>query len=112
MRYCDLAENPSYGKMGGPAYDEWQNPINCTWGFHRPPLLPEGGGGGGGFFGGGGGTTAEAGACVREPAEILARRWREVTHPFDNPRFGGAMQAKRRQAWSTRDRPAYLHHNM
>ena len=34
---------------------------------------------------------------------------REVERHWDNPSYGG-FQAKRRQAWSTRDRPAYLHH--
>ena len=88
VRYCDNAENPTYGR-GPAAYDEWNNPINCTWGFHRPPLLGER-------------------ACVRDIGEIRAARWREVKRKWDNPAFGG-FQAKRRQAWSTRDRPAYLH---
>ena len=104
MRYCDLEDNPSYGRMGGPAYDGWNNPINCTWGFHRPPKLPEGGGG---LFGGG---DSDARAhCKRDVAAIIDERWKEVERAWDNPRFGG-FQAKRRQAWSTRDRPAYLHH--
>lgn len=93
VRYCDDAENPTYGR-GPYAHDEWQNPINCTWGFHRPPKLPE-----------------ESGVqCQRDVAEILRERWREVERKWDNPLFGG-FQQKRRQAWSTRDRPAYLHHN-
>ena len=111
MRYCDLVENPSYGRGGAQAYDEWHNPINCTWGFHRPPLLPEGGGGGGGgLFGGARGTAGfpVAPACTADAAAIRAARWAEVQRPFDNPNYGG----KRRQAWATRDRPAYLHHNM
>ena len=100
MRYCDEVENPTYGR-GPAAYDEWQNPINCTWGFHRPPLLPEGAGGNGGRF-------PEAPKCARDVGAILRARWDEIPRTFDNPMFGG-FQAKRRQAWSTRDRPAYLH---
>ena len=92
MRYCDNAENPSYGR-GPAAYDEWHNPINCTWGFHRPPVLP---------------VHGADGACRRDVPAILSERWREVERKWDNPAYGG-FQAKRRQAWSTRDRPAYLH---
>ena len=91
VRYCDNAENPSYGR-GPAAYDEWHNPINCTWGFHRPPVLP---------------VHSGEGVCRRDVPDILRERWREVDRKWDNPSFGG-LQAKRRQAWSTRDRPAYL----
>ena len=42
VRYCDDVENPTYGQ-GPNGYDEWANPINCTWGFHRPPPLVVGG---------------------------------------------------------------------
>ena len=91
VRYCDEGENPSYGR-GPNAYDEWQNPINCTWGFHRPPPLPERDG---------------HGQCERSVGRILETRWREPARRWDNPFFAG-FQSKRRQAWSTRDRPAYL----
>ena len=97
VRYCDLVENPTYGR-GAQAYDEWTNPINCTWGFHRPPKLPED-------------DAARAETCKRSVEAILRERWKEQERHFDNPFFGG-FQAKRRQAWSTRDRPAYLHHNI
>ena len=90
VRYCDEFENPSYGR-GPNAYDEWQNPINCTWGFHRPPPLPEG---------------ENHGRCLADIPRLLEERWKEPVRRFDNPLFGG-FQSKRRQAWSTRDRPAY-----
>ena len=90
VRYCDEVENPTYGR-GPNAYDEWSNPINCTWGFHRPPPLPEGG----------------AATCERSVPGILEGRWREVSHTFDRPSMFGGFASKRRQAWSTRDRPAY-----
>ena len=97
VRYCDEVENPTYGR-GPMAYDEWNNPINCTWGFVRPPALPDASGG-------------EQGKCKTSVDAILADRWREIGRTWDNPLFGG-FQRKRRQAWSTRDRPAYLHKNM
>ena len=86
VRYCDAAENPTYDRAPN---DEWGNPINCTWGFHRPPQLgsPQ--------------TT-----CLTEIPEILKARWAEVDRQFDGPSFFNPA-AKRRQAWSTRDRPAY-----
>ena len=90
VRYCDEAENPTYGK-GPHAYDEWLNPINCTWGFHRPPKLPE----------------AEPPMCGTDARSILDARWAETTRSWSNP----GWHRKRREAWSTRDRPAYLHHN-
>jgi hypothetical protein len=94
VRYCDQAENPTYGR-GPAAYDEWNNPINCTWGFVRPPLLP-----------------AQRAECRTDIDEIIKDRWRSLAaeRKWDNPSWGG-LQSKRRQAWSTRDRPAYLHKN-
>jgi hypothetical protein len=68
-----------------------------TWGFHRPPKLPEG-------------WLSHTPSCKTDIGEILASRWEDVKRQWDNPSFGG-FQAKRQQAWSTRDRPAYLHHN-
>ena len=94
VRYCDNAENPTYG-MGPNAYDEWKNPINCTWGFHRPPKLPE--------------ADGEA-TCSRDPARLRAERLKMVERHWDNPSYGGFF-VRRKQAWSTRDRPAYLHKN-
>ena len=38
-RYC-----PSEDHRPAPGPWDWRNPFtayNCTWGFHRPPLLPE-----------------------------------------------------------------------
>ena len=91
VRYCDATENPTYG-IGPYAHDEWRNPINCTWGFHRPPKLPEHG----------------EPQCARELEAARAERLVEATRKWDNPSYRGLM-SRRRQAWSTPDRPAYLH---
>ena len=93
VRYCDEFENPTYG-IGPNAHDEWANPINCTWGFHRPPPLPE----------------AEPVQCLKDAAAMLASRLVEPKRSWDNvPRWSGPRHGRRRQAWSTNDRPAYLH---
>ena len=96
MRYCDKAVNPRYnGRQDDPV-----NPINCTWGFHRPPPLPE--------------SEPASGACLNDPEAILAARRAEPTRSWTSPgggrrsEFGGS---KGRQSWSTRDRPGYLYRN-
>ena len=48
--------------------------------------------------------------CLKDIGEILTDRWKEVERKWDNPAYQG-FQSRRRQAWSTRDRPAYLQHN-
>jgi len=93
VRYCDAYENPTYG-IGPNAHDEWRNPINCTWGFQRPPKLPE----------------TDSPQCSTDATEMLASRLVEAQRKWDNPAYRGFM-SRRRQAWSTPDRPAYLHKN-
>jgi len=94
IRFCDAADNRWYsGRQDDPAV-----PINCTWGFHRPPLLPEAGG----LLGVGGGALP---ACVRDPAAILAARLAEPDRSWSGSgSFGG------RNMWSTTDRAASLYH--
>ena len=83
-RYCDKKVNPRYNGR----QDDYNNPINCTWGFHRPPLM-------------GGGASAGA-ACSADPAETLRIRNQAPQRSWT----GG-----RREAWSTRDRAGYLYRN-
>jgi len=86
VRFCDAAVNPRYtGSQNDP-----RNPINCTWGFHRPPPLPEGP-----WFGNDPHTV-----CKKDPAQILADRLAEPKRDWT----GGG-----RERWSTRDRPGYLY---
>ena len=95
VRYCDREENPRYnGRQDDPV-----NPINCTWGFHRPPQLPE--------------SEPTGGTCtVKDPEAILAARRAEPKRSWSGggrrSEFGGS---KGRQSWSTRDRPGYLYRN-
>ena len=87
VRYCDEVENPTYGR-GPAAYDEWQNPINCTWGFHRPPALPE-----------------ASHTCATRREELVERRSREVLHQWENQgNWGMFSNYKGAQVWSTNDR--------
>ena len=90
VRFCDAKVNPTYNGR----QDDYRNPINCTWGFHRPPKLPE---------------APMHGQCKSNIDEILEARWKEVARQFSAPSLFGGVMRKRREAWSTNDRPAYLH---
>ena len=81
VRYCDADENRHYnGRQDDP-----RHPINCTWGFVRPPLM-------------GGGR------CQRDIAAAIADRRKE------QPReWSGGWGSSSRERWSTRDRPGYLY---
>mmetsp|Transcript_29126 Transcript_29126/g.79534 ORF Transcript_29126/g.79534 Transcript_29126/m.79534 type:complete len:257 (+) Transcript_29126:48-818(+) len=87
IRYCDAADNKRYT-------NRQSDPINCTWGFHRPPPLPEVGG----LLG-----ASQLPACERDPSVILASRLAEPKRQWSHT-FGGLS------AWSTTDRPGYLYH--
>ena len=39
IRFCDRRANPYFDKKHPEGYDAMKTPINCTWGFHRPPRL-------------------------------------------------------------------------
>jgi hypothetical protein len=91
IRYCDRKANPFFDKPT-PGYDNMKNPINCTWGFHRPPPLPAGG-------------RAAGGTCLTEPAAILAardvearREWTAQVNAGSFAKYNGA------QVYSTRNR--------
>jgi hypothetical protein len=92
IRFCDAADNRWYNGR----QDDRAVPINCTWGFHRPPLLPEAGG----LLGMGGSALP---ACEREPSAILAARMAEPERSWTSS-FGG------RNLWSTTDRAGALYH--
>jgi len=87
VRYCDAKENPRYnGRQDDP-----KAPINCTWGFHRPPPLPVKSS----LWGG------ELPKCKTDPAEIVRDRLAEPTRDWKS--LGS------RERWSTSDRPGYLY---
>jgi hypothetical protein len=83
VRYCDKRVNPRYNGR----QDDYQNPINCTWGFHRPPLM---------------GTDSPGSACLRDPEQNRERR---------NEPPKRSWSVGNREAWSTRDRAGYLYRN-
>mmetsp|Transcript_94879 Transcript_94879/g.284334 ORF Transcript_94879/g.284334 Transcript_94879/m.284334 type:complete len:101 (+) Transcript_94879:2652-2954(+) len=88
IRYCDGVENPRYNGR----QDDYTNPINCTWGFHRPPPLPEN------LIGG-----AE---CPRSATEMIALRQKPPSRNWD-----WRPGSSRQEAWSTHDRAGYLYRN-
>ena len=85
VRYCDQRVNPTYNGR----QDDYRHPINCTWGFHRPPKLPEDG------------ATEATSGCERNVSKILEARLREPKRDWYN--------VGRRERWSTKDRPGYLY---
>ena len=87
IRYCDAKVNPRYNGR----QDDYNNPINCTWGFHRPPPLPEG----------------RSAVCSKDPAEIIAARQAAPVRTWT----GAPLLRPRRETWSTNDRAGYLYRN-
>lgn len=90
VRFCDDADN----KLWSGRQDAL---INCTWGFHRPPPLPESGGVGG-LIGLGGRETLR---CATNASVLLAARFAEPARSWSRGRNA---------RWSTSDRPGYLYH--
>ncbi|KAL1514707.1 hypothetical protein AB1Y20_003794 [Prymnesium parvum] len=86
IRYCDASENPRYNGR----QDDYSNPINCTWGFHRPPPLPE--------------NMEARGGCPKTAVEMIAFRQTPPGRSWD-----WQEGSSRQEAWSTRDRPGYLY---
>ena len=92
IRFCDRRANVFFdtydGAKHGP-YDPMKNPINCTWGFHRPPLLPEEGR-----------PTCHTSRLVAMEARAkeMKRRWSR------QPNTGIYMAYNGAQVWSTNDR--------
>ena len=65
-----------------------RHPINCTWGFHRPPQLPE----------------RQAATCPRGAARISAA---DVTRQWSaQPNMGMFMNYHGVQTWSINERVA------
>ena len=88
IRYCDRRANTYFDHPVRGAYDAMKNPINCTWGFHRPPALPE-----------------ASHTCATRREELVERRSREVLHQWENQgNWGMFSNYKGAQVWSTNDR--------
>jgi len=80
VRFCDAKVNPRYNGR----QDDYRNPINCTWGFHRPPKM------------------GAEGACL---PSLQANR------DLRNGEIKRDWKVGSREAWSTRDRAGYLYRN-
>ena len=91
IRYCDRKENPWFNRPTGP-YDFNKYPINCTWGFHRPPLLPE--------------EEAERTRCTAAKSDEVAQlRNRELQRDWtQQPNRGMYADYSGLQMWSTKKR--------
>ena len=88
IRYCDRRANTWFDAPRG-SYDPMRNPINCTWGFHRPPLLPESG----------------SPTCLTSRAAVLAERAKETTRRWTTQGNQGIFANYNGvQTWSTNDR--------
>jgi len=83
VRFCDTKVNPRYNGR----QDDYNNPINCTWGFHRPPQM---------------GNAGDGASCSADPVVALTTRNQEPSRNWNTGR---------REAWSTRDRAGYLYRN-
>ena len=89
IRYCDRRANTFFDTPAKARYDAMKNPINCTWGFHRPPPLPE----------------SAAAACASTPAAALEARAAEVRRAWSaQPNSGIYAGYRGVQTWSTSDR--------
>ena len=80
VRFCDAKVNPTYNGR----QDDYRNPINCTWGFHRPPKM------------------GAEGACLPSL---------QANYDLRNGEIKRAWTVHSREAWSTRDRAGYLYRN-
>ena len=88
IRYCDRKANTFFDTPIRGAYDQMKNPINCTWGFHRPPLLPEGGA-----------------TCAAEKAQLLSERMRQTQRKWTQQgNYGMFAHYNGAQTWSTQNR--------
>ena len=93
IRYCDRKANTFFDTPLRGGYDQMRNPINCTWGFHRPPLLPEGGA-----------------RCAGTKAAMLEERMREATRSWTRQgNYGMFTNYHGAQVWSTNDRVTDLY---
>ena len=98
IRYCDRKANVFFdtydGYKHGP-YDPMHDPINCTWGFHRPPLLQEEG----------------SVTCHTSKEAVLAARAKEARLRRWNvqPNMGIFQNYNGKQVWSINDRVVDLY---
>ena len=94
IRYCDRRANTFFDSPIRGGYDDKRNPINCTWGFHRPPLLPEGDCG-----------ADRQGCCPRRKEQLLQARMKETTRSWSRQgNWGIFANYNGVQTWSTNDR--------
>ena len=89
IRFCDRKANPWFDAVRG-GWSADVAPLNCTWGFHPPPPLPE----------------SSGAKCMTDIESILANRRTEVARKWQGwqvgtPAFWGLKQTT---VWSTRDR--------
>jgi len=93
IRYCDRRANTWFDAKRG-AYDQMRNPINCTWGFHRPPPLPE----------------KPQQRCRTAAADILGERLVVPVRQWnDQGLFGMFANYHGKQVWSINERVADLY---
>jgi hypothetical protein len=89
IRYCDREANPWFESAGRTPYDNMKNPINCTWGFHRPPLF-------------------SSASCPTQAAAVLAGRTEAVEQQKRQwtvqPNAGMYANYNGVQTWSTSNR--------
>ena len=88
IRYCDREANPWFEGAGKNApYDNMKNPLNCTWGFHRPPAL-------------------SSASCPTQAAAMLAARMlpEQKRQWTAQPNAGMFANYHGVQTWSTSDR--------
>ena len=89
IRYCDRHANPFFDAPLIGGYDAMRNPINCTWGFHMPPAMPE----------------RNSIECPRNVGRLLADRRPEILRQWTvQNNVGMFSRYNGRQTWSTHDR--------
>ena len=88
IRYCDRRANTLFdAPLKGP-YNAMSNPINCTWGFHRPPQLPE-----------------REVLCSTSRAQLRDERMQEPVRRWQvQPNAGIYAEYNGEQVWSVNDR--------
>ena len=89
IRYCDRRANTLFDAPLRGGYDANRNPINCTWGFHRPPPLLDSG----------------PARCHSSKAQMLAGRHVETQRRWTTQGNIGMFSSYHgAQVWSTNDR--------
>ena len=88
IRFCDREANTLFDAPLREPYDPMRHPINCTWGFHRPPLLPD--------------TTVR---CATGRAQLRDERLQQPLRRWvQQPNAGIYRNYHGEQVWSINDR--------